>query len=289
MFSLLMVLLPLPAYDTVLHRTRRRILKTNEKLAHEAAAESSSKSKSSAPSRSTSSESAPSSLPKAAPSPTDPRDQGFTRPKILILLPFRSTALLWINSLLSLFPPSTQSQTENKSRFLSEFSLPPGVADRLVEKAGEWPKDHVDTFKGNVDDNFRVGVKVTRKSVKLFGGFYGSDIVVGSPLGLRMSIEKEKSADFLSSIEIVVADQLDAMSMQNWEHVQVRHHVLSSHHILHTELAPDCHMPDFLSVHLLQAQRSSRRRAWLRLLSSQALVPRRTVRLIFPSPCSNAR
>jgi hypothetical protein len=184
---------------------------------------------------------------------------------------------------------SSPSETENKSRFLSEFSLPPGVADRLVEKAGEWPKDHVDTFKGNVDDNFRVGVKVTRKSVKLFGGFYGSDIVVGSPLGLRMSIEKEKSADFLSSIEIVVADQLDAMSMQNWEHVQVRHHVLSSHHILHTELAPDCHMPDFLSVHLLQAQRSSRRRAWLRLLSSQALVPRRTVRLIFPSPCSNAR
>lgn len=61
-----------------------------------------------------------------------------------------------------------------------------------MEKASEWPKDHVDTFKGNVDDNFRVGIKVTRKSVKLFGGFYGSDIIVASPLGLRMSIEKEK-------------------------------------------------------------------------------------------------
>lgn len=179
-------------------RTRRRILKTNEKLAHEAAAETAAKSKPKAP-KSASSDPTPSTpalppAPKPSPAspPTDPRDQGFTRPKILILLPFRSTALLWINSLLSLFPPSTQSQTENKSRFLSEFSLPPGTADRLVEKAGEWPKDHVDTFRGNVDDNFRVGVKVTRKSVKLFGGFYGSDIVVGSPLGLRMSIEKEK-------------------------------------------------------------------------------------------------
>jgi U3 small nucleolar RNA-associated protein 25 len=30
-----------------------------------------------------------------------------------------------------------------------------------------------------------------------------------------------RSADFLSSIEIIIADQLDVMQMQNWEHVQV--------------------------------------------------------------------
>ena len=57
-----------------------------------------------------------------------------------------------------------------------------------------YPPDHVETFEGNIDDNFRVGLKLTRKSFRLFTEFYGSDIIIASPLGLRMSIEKEKYA-----------------------------------------------------------------------------------------------
>lgn len=40
-----------------------------------------------------------------------------------------------------------------------------------------------------------------------------------------------RNADFLSSIEIMVADKLDVLQMQNWEHVQVclkRFRLLSS-------------------------------------------------------------
>ena len=168
--------------------------------------------------------------------PEDVQDQGFTRPSVLILLPFRSFALRWVAALTSHTPPPS-FQIENHARFQAEYGLPPGAVDKLAEAtSGVYPKDHVEMFKGNVDDSFRLGIKVTRKSIKLFSDFYSCDIIIASPLGLRMSIEKEKyvfliwyslpllmhrrNADFLSSIEVVIADQLDAMTMQNWDHVQ---------------------------------------------------------------------
>ena len=49
------------------------------------------------------------------------------------------------------------------------------------------------------------------------------DFIIASPLGMKMSAEREKSTDMLSSIELCVADGLDVMQMQNWDHVQVGH------------------------------------------------------------------
>ncbi|TDL26072.1 digestive organ expansion factor [Rickenella mellea] len=176
-------------------KKRRRILKNNERHANA--------SKSHTPS-----------------APEDVQDQGFTRPSVLILLPFRSFALRWMEAITA-HTPSAEYQIENHSRFLAEYGLPSGVTDKLeTAPMGTYPTDHVEMFKGNIDDSFRVGVKMTKKSVKIFSDFYKCDLIMASPLGLRMSIEKDKNADFLSSIEILVVDQLDALSMQNWEHVQ---------------------------------------------------------------------
>lgn len=74
---------------------------------------------------------------------------------------------------------------------MSEYSLPEGAEDKLVANRDNYPQDHVETFRGNIDDSFRCGIKVTRKSAKMFAEFYQADVILASPLGLRTSIEKD--------------------------------------------------------------------------------------------------
>jgi U3 small nucleolar RNA-associated protein 25 len=189
------------------------------------------------------------------------RDQGFTRPTVLVLLPTRHCCYQFVQSLSSLLTAST-AHVENMDRFQEEYGptedtsqFDEGLTESqqrhrrkvLQKKGAEWN----DLFGDNVnsDDDFKIGVALKPKgpkrrrdtnvgteterscSVKLFSDFYRSDLILASPLGLKMTTgtgaseddeetgKSEPNADFLSSIEICLVSRADVLLMQNWDHV----------------------------------------------------------------------
>ncbi|KAH9603927.1 hypothetical protein KSS87_018011 [Heliosperma pusillum] len=158
-------------------------------------------------------------------------DQGFCRPKVLILLPLASIALRLVRRLVHLTPSKYKVNVEHMDRFNKEFGADVEedndeleTGDVKVQKPSK-PSDYQALFGGNNKDLFMVGVKFTRKSIRLYSDFYSSDVIIASPLGLITKIgeaesSKGKDVDYLSSIEILVVDHADVITMQNWSHVQ---------------------------------------------------------------------
>eukprot|EP00934_Nitzschia_sp_Nitz4_P000932 Nitzschia sp. Nitz4//scaffold89_size161592//108098//110593//NITZ4_002388-RA/size161592-snap-gene-0.177-mRNA-1//-1//CDS//3329559646//932//frame0 len=177
------------------------------------------------------------------------RDQGFTRPSVLVLLPTRGACHTFVHGLRKLAGVSDDIQ--HSERFEEEFGhveaeedeeapLEPEKEKRRKQVLQQKGKDWNELFgdEANQDDDFKIGISLAPKSVqdkkkakeassnvnlRLYTDFFKSDIIVTSPIGLKMMISpdeegKEGNYDYLSSIEICLLQQADVLMMQNWDH-----------------------------------------------------------------------
>lgn len=181
------------------------------------------------------------------------RDQGFTRPKVLILLPFRCLAYELVQIMIELLGPKTA--VAKKARFEEEYGPEEedtdgdGGGDERAERARAVRERKPDNWKAlfgegrNMDDMFTLGMSISPGGgkgkpgegkgvgVRLYTDFYNSDIVIASPVALhRISVptaetedggtaESSVDSDFLSSIEVCILDRADVFLMQNWAYV----------------------------------------------------------------------
>jgi U3 small nucleolar RNA-associated protein 25 len=191
------------------------------------------------------------------------QDQGFTRPRVLVLCPFRSSAMKCVDMMRHIL--GTNTSVANLEKFTDEFSNPDTDSDSDNDDAGGGPetKSVAGTERGkntlpddwkaifshqNIDDDFKMGIQMNPGQgkgsgadkgvyMRLFADFAESDIIIASPIGLRFILEKSGSnEDLLSSIESIVLYQADVMYMQNWDHVQ---YVLQRTNKLPTNHSPD--------------------------------------------------
>lgn len=177
------------------------------------------------------------------------RDQGFNRARVLVLAPFRAQARFFIEEFVALHPlakgegvrqavelkeegdelvpTSGELATKHKKlnlygkdRYMEEFAEDDETRGKM--RSNRKSEDHIELLGGNCDDAFKLGINVSGSSIKLYSSFEDADIIVASPLSLKLSLAKDKQEieKVLSSIEVTAILRADGIEQQNWEHVE---------------------------------------------------------------------
>ena len=111
------------------------------------------------------------------------RDQGFVRPTVLVLLPFRHSVLLFVRELIGLLTPPTGAKrmsVQNLERFEDQYGEEEEEEEAAKDggKVKSLPPWRV-AFPGNNDDMHQLGIAFSKRGarLKLFADFYDSDII----------------------------------------------------------------------------------------------------------------
>ena len=147
------------------------------------------------------------------------QNKGFTRGRVLIVCPYKVDCFNIVATMIDMVNTSVMAKGKKpqENHKFAQFE---------TEFFGE------DT---SFDDSFRIGICIKNNKVLLYVPYTKADIVIGSPLGLRLAAmgreddEAEEqdedqgaksSYSFLSSIEVLFIDKAHLLFMQNFEHVQ---------------------------------------------------------------------
>jgi U3 small nucleolar RNA-associated protein 25 len=141
------------------------------------------------------------------------RDGTFTPTTVLVICPHRLQAFQFISEILNVLPDSFDDvafEVEHGDRLNAEYSVE--EVPKFLRRSK--PKDWLAVFGGNADPDFKMGIRFFDNKVSLFQQMTKSQLVIASPLGLFLH---DDSTDFMTSVEILVLDCLDALIMQPWD------------------------------------------------------------------------
>lgn len=132
------------------------------------------------------------------------KDQGFTSPRVLIIVPYKKHARLIVDEIISIIKNGNWKGSKNKKKFKEEYS----EADSM-------------------NDCFRIGVSFNyfENKIKFYSSFEEADLIIASPLGVKLTKnsdgnKQEKIYDFLSSIEILLVDFAEIFTFQNISYLE---------------------------------------------------------------------
>lgn len=132
---------------------------------------------------------------------------GFTKPKVLVVLPYKKHCLVFVNQLVSvLFEKGWGHGIGKKKKFREEFTEEKAMEDFFMMGISMKISSNIEGKNSN-----------TIKTIDLFSSVAESDIIITSPIGLSQSkIEK----CFLSSIEILLMDYCEDFIYQNLSFIE---------------------------------------------------------------------
>jgi len=153
------------------------------------------------------------------------RDSGYKRLAVLIVTPFKRNVETFGKQILAQLPKQRKLVNERYKQFLAEFEFAGQDRAENHKQLRGRGLDYMHTFSGDIDDDFCVGIAIGEKGVRFMQTWSDSDIVIVSPLRLKLLMESGKSPDngnvfdLLSSVEILMVDEGDNAEMQNIKHL----------------------------------------------------------------------